>query len=152
MANRWIQFVKDFANKKNISYASAIKNSECKKMYQQKIKGGRLPNRRPPTPAGGRRRTREEMEEVEEGVDVNLEFWNSFVAEIEASLEPYDWRSIIFNLERLRTWLSSLPANILEEYRNLIEDALETIGERTEARDGEMQIIREMHLIRNLLR
>lgn len=50
MVNKWIQFVKDFADKNNLSYSDALKNPKCKDGYKSKcgkikgkIKGGSSP-------------------------------------------------------------------------------------------------------------
>jgi hypothetical protein len=34
MATKWVEHVKEFASKKGISYGDAMKNDECKKIYQ----------------------------------------------------------------------------------------------------------------------
>jgi len=34
MTSKWVEHVKDFASKKGIKYGEAMKNNECKKMYE----------------------------------------------------------------------------------------------------------------------
>lgn len=34
MSSKWVEHVKDFASKKGIKYGDAMKNEECKKVYQ----------------------------------------------------------------------------------------------------------------------
>jgi LytS/YehU family sensor histidine kinase len=34
MSSKWVDFVKDFASKKGMTYGEAMKNEECKKVYQ----------------------------------------------------------------------------------------------------------------------
>ena len=38
MATKWTEHVKDFSKQKGISYGEAMKNEECKKMYQSSKK------------------------------------------------------------------------------------------------------------------
>lgn len=34
MASKWVEHVKDFSKQKGITYGEAMKNDECKKLYQ----------------------------------------------------------------------------------------------------------------------
>jgi len=38
MASKWVEHVKDFSKQKGITYGDAMKNEECKKMYQSSKK------------------------------------------------------------------------------------------------------------------
>ena len=34
MTSKWVEYVKDFSKQKGMTYGEAMKNEECKKMYQ----------------------------------------------------------------------------------------------------------------------
>jgi len=80
MPSKWIEFVKDWASKHNVSYSSALKNADMKAEYhkaehlpdrikrgevykKQNVKGGRLPREspRPPPPPPPRQQLPEQV-------------------------------------------------------------------------------------------
>ena len=79
--SKWIEFVKEFASKKGISYKNALKDAECKKSYSESkeakpVEGGSLAKEPvlvpPPMPKKERKKPKKTVEPEPESPKENI--------------------------------------------------------------------------------